>query len=170
MSAATPPAPRRWGGMHPLIAACAGANAACYYVVNPLQAADLRIRRMPSAHWYPANRSACARCRLTHFMVNNANLAMRQTTAQHLIETHRRYLQAFRQAPLHVPIGMVAGYERLRAELPKGDARRIFFAIEPDNAARMAGGRPTHDSPAPRLYRERMQCSSSERRSRSAVL
>jgi hypothetical protein len=60
-------------------------------------------------------------------LVNNANL-QRQTTAKHLIDAQELLSRVSRR--LSIPVGMVAGYERLRKDLPR-DMREIFFPIEP---------------------------------------
>ncbi len=61
------------------------------------------------------------------WLVNNANL-QRLTTAKELIEGQRVLEEASKR--LNVPVGMVAGTERLRAELPP-EMRAIYFALEP---------------------------------------
>ena len=60
-------------------------------------------------------------------LVNNANL-QRQTTARHLTDAQALLRRV--SSRLCVPVGMVAGYERLRSELPK-DMQAVFFPIEP---------------------------------------
>ncbi len=61
------------------------------------------------------------------YLVNNANL-QRQTTARHLIDAQQ--LLAGVAQRTSIPIGMVAGYARLRPELPQ-DMQELFFPIEP---------------------------------------
>lgn len=69
-----------------------------------------------------------ARARIhADFLVNNANL-QRQTTAQHLTDAQELLSRVSKR--LSVPVGMVAGYGRLRAGLPQ-DMQDIFFPIEP---------------------------------------
>ena len=93
------------------------------YVVNPLRplsanAVDINalIQRIEArARMHP------------DMLVNNANL-QRQTTAQHLIDAQRLLTGVAEQ--ISVPIGMVAGYSRLYADLP-ADMQSIFFPIEP---------------------------------------
>lgn len=60
-------------------------------------------------------------------LVNNANL-QRQTSAAQLTDA-QQLLQRV-SARISVPIGMVAGYERLRGELPD-DMQAIFSPIDP---------------------------------------
>lgn len=60
-------------------------------------------------------------------LVNNANL-QRQTVAADLIEAQALLTRVGER--LHVPVGMVAGYERFRAELPAG-MQSLFFPLEP---------------------------------------
>ena len=69
-----------------------------------------------------------ARSRLTpDLLVNNANL-QRRTTAQDLIDAQALLERVSER--LNVPVGMVAGYERLRAELPAA-MQALFFPVEP---------------------------------------
>ncbi|HNW86624.1 MAG TPA: hypothetical protein PLP25_10715 [Candidatus Limiplasma sp.] len=69
-----------------------------------------------------------ARARLTpDLLVNNANL-QRQTTADDLIGAQALLQQVSER--IGVPIGMVAGYARLRDALP-AEMREIFFPMEP---------------------------------------
>ncbi len=60
-------------------------------------------------------------------LVNNSNL-QEHTTAVDLIESQRVVDEA--ALALGVPVGMVSGMERLRADLPE-EMRRIYFAFEP---------------------------------------
>lgn len=60
-------------------------------------------------------------------LVNNANL-QRQTTADDLIRSQVLLEKVGRR--LDLPVMMVAGYERLRVELPEA-MQKIFFPIEP---------------------------------------
>lgn len=61
------------------------------------------------------------------FLVNNANL-QRQTTARHLIDAQELLSHVAQRTS--VPIGMVAGYARLRPELPR-EMQELFFPVEP---------------------------------------
>ncbi len=61
------------------------------------------------------------------FLVNNANL-QEQTTAQDLMDGQALLTQASQR--LGVPIGLVAGREKLRAELPPA-MQALFFPFEP---------------------------------------
>ena len=60
-------------------------------------------------------------------LVNNANL-QRQTTARHL--TYAQTLLERVSVRISVPVGMVAGYSRLRDALPE-DMQSVFFPVEP---------------------------------------
>ncbi len=60
-------------------------------------------------------------------LVNNSNL-QRQTTAQHLIDG-QEVLKGVAER-MGIPIGMVAGYSRLYADLP-AEMQEIYFPIEP---------------------------------------
>jgi energy-coupling factor transporter ATP-binding protein EcfA2 len=61
------------------------------------------------------------------FLVNNANL-QRQTTARHLIDAQKLLARVAER--LSVPVGIVAGYARLRGDLPQ-HMQDIFFPVEP---------------------------------------
>jgi hypothetical protein len=68
------------------------------------------------------------RARLTpDILVNNANL-QRRTTAQDLIDAQALLLKVSER--LQIPIGMVAGYERLREQLPPA-MQALYFPLEP---------------------------------------
>lgn len=60
-------------------------------------------------------------------LVNNANL-QRQTSVRQLIDAQELLKRV--SANISVPVGMVAGYERLRDELPE-DMQKMFFPIDP---------------------------------------
>lgn len=60
-------------------------------------------------------------------LVNNANL-QRRTTAQDLI-TARALLEQVGKR-LHIPVVMIAGYEKLKSELPDA-MQALYFPIEP---------------------------------------
>jgi hypothetical protein len=93
------------------------------YVVNPLRpltATEDAICALLS------RMEARARVR-ADMLVNNANL-QRETTAKHLVQAQELLERVSKR--LHIPVGMVAGYGRLKAGLPE-TMREIFFPIEP---------------------------------------
>lgn len=94
-----------------------------YYVVNPLRpltATEDAICALLSRMEARARVEADS-------IVNNANL-QRETTAQDLIGAQALLERVSKR--LSIPVGMVAGYGRLRAELPEA-MREIYFPIEP---------------------------------------
>lgn len=93
------------------------------YVVNPLRPLSANVKDIRALL---SQIEARARIR-PDCLVNNANL-QRQTTAAHLIDAQKLLEQV--SARTSVPVGMVAGYRRLRQELPQ-DMQKLFFPIEP---------------------------------------
>lgn len=99
------------------------AQVQALYVVNPLR--PLSATPEEIAELFGLIRS---RARLRpDWLVNNANLQS-QTTPRDLIDA-QALLQTVSRT-LRVPIGMVAGEERLRAALPD-DMRAMYFAFTP---------------------------------------
>jgi hypothetical protein len=93
------------------------------YVVNPLRPMSATVEDICAL--IPRIE---ARARIhPDFLVNNANL-QRQTTARHLIDAQELLRQVSKRSS--VPIGMVAGYDRLYPDLPP-EMQEIFFPIEP---------------------------------------
>ncbi len=94
-----------------------------YYVVNPM-----RPLTATEDDIYALLSRMEARARIeADSIVNNANL-QRETTAQDLIEAQE--LLARVSTHLTIPVGMVTGYGRLMADLPKA-MQEIYFPIEP---------------------------------------
>ena len=93
------------------------------YVVNPLRPLSAKPEDICALL---SQIEARARIR-PDCLVNNANL-QRQTTAEHLIDAQNLLAQVSESTS--IPIGMVAGYDRLRPELPR-DMQEIFFPIVP---------------------------------------
>jgi energy-coupling factor transporter ATP-binding protein EcfA2 len=93
------------------------------YVVNPLRPLSSNAEDICALL---SQIEARARIR-PDLLVNNANL-QRRTTARHLIDAQMLLEQVSERTS--VPVGMVAGYGRLRSALPR-DMQKLFFPIEP---------------------------------------
>ena len=93
------------------------------YVINPLRPFSAAVNDIAAMFGLIGSR---ARLR-PDCLVNNANL-QGETTARHLIDAQALLEKVSGQ--LCVPVGMVAGEERLRAQLPPA-MRRLFFPIVP---------------------------------------
>ena len=93
------------------------------YVVNPFRPLSGTEEDIVSLFALIATRSR----QRPDMLVNNANL-QRQTTAQHLIDAQALLTRVGERIGL--PVGMVAGYEKLYASLPP-EMQALYFAIEP---------------------------------------
>jgi hypothetical protein len=93
------------------------------YVVNPLRPFSDTVEDIAALFALIESR---ARIR-PDYLVNNANL-QEETTAQDLIQAQELLNQAAQR--LNVPVGLVAGLERLKEELPP-EMQALFFPLSP---------------------------------------